>query len=145
MDGRIRILLGTQDRALADLVADLAQGTDNREVILHHCLTSTGTLLLASQYMPDAVLVDERLPDAENVLKAIRLEDPRTLTILLTGNAGRRALGTALDYGARDCLSRTQLQRLGIERCLSSVMVTKAGWPATATAVCRGAGERRPH
>lgn len=126
MEQGIRILIGTEDQLLSDLVGDIVRGMPG-EFVYHHCLTPTGSILLASQYMPDAVLIDERLPDFATVINEVRMEDPRTVIALITGNEGRSALGAALEVGARDYLSRKNLNRRSVERCLWSVMAAKAG------------------
>lgn len=134
MENDIRILLCTEDEILGSMLNDQVRSIVGSFTV-NRCMTATGSVLLASYYGPDAVLVDERLPGYETVIREVRLEDPRTMIALVTGLNGKMAFTAALAAGAWDYLSRADLGRRAVERCLWSAMARKAGLFGDAGAV----------
>ncbi len=77
--------------------------------------SATEALDSAAQHLPDAIVLDLRLPDAAglSLLEALRTADPDSAIIVLTGHADVRTAVGAMQRGALDLLEKpVQLETL---------------------------------
>ncbi len=125
----------------------LAEYFESDGMVVLHATSAAEARSAVAQHLPDVIVLDLRLPDADGLglLDALRADDPDSAIVMLTGHADVRTAVAALQRGALDLLEKPlQLETLrnAVIRALDNVRVRRE------VAMLRtrdAAGARTPH
>ncbi len=100
-----RILVVEDELVLAKNVRDKLRAHGHDVAIAHNC---AGALQQSASFLPDAVLLDLRLPDGDglDLLPKLKAESPSTCVIVVTAHGNERIAVQAMKAGATEYLTK---------------------------------------